>query len=171
MTRRTKSYIAFDGDADLMSYRTIQGWSADPRHPFVLNDAHELNYARDDSLPESICRQLQERLDVSRNFVLIVGSATNKNRKGIMQYEIRYALRNVLPIFLVFKGYSSTDGYDWTKLWANVLYPMLPLVLREWSGDKYCLLSPFTREVIVGAIEQYSNVYLPEKGYSWKWTV
>src|SRR2546430_1566672 len=91
---RTKTYIAFDGDTDLMSYRTIQAWSADPKHPFVLNDAHDINYARDDSLPESIINQLRERLDVSKHLVLLIGSATNRNRRGILQYEIRYALRN-----------------------------------------------------------------------------
>ena len=57
--RRTKTYIAFDGDTDLMSYRTIQAWSAAPKHPFALNNAHEINNARDDSLPESIMNQLR----------------------------------------------------------------------------------------------------------------
>lgn len=33
-----------------MSYRTIQAWSADQPTSFILNDAHDLNYARDDSL-------------------------------------------------------------------------------------------------------------------------
>jgi len=55
--RRTKTYIAFDGDTDFNSYHTFQSWSADPKHPFRLNDAHEINYARDDSLPTSIIAQ------------------------------------------------------------------------------------------------------------------
>ena len=91
---RTKTYIAFDGDTDLMSYRTIQAWSADPKYPFVLDNAHDVNYARDDSLPESIINQLRERLDASTRLVLIIGSATNRNRRGILQYEIRYAGSN-----------------------------------------------------------------------------
>lgn len=62
MTKRTRTYIAFDGDADLMSYRTIQGWSADPSYPFTLLDAHDLSNAQDDSLPESIIKQLKIRL-------------------------------------------------------------------------------------------------------------
>ena len=97
--RRTKTYIAFDGDADLMSYRTIQSWSVDPRQLFTLNDAHEVNNARDDSLPESIINQLRERLGVSKHLVLIIGSATNSNRKGILQYEI-----------------SKVDPISWTEL-------------------------------------------------------
>ena len=56
--KRTKAYIAFDGDTDLMSYRTIR-LDADPKYPFVLNDAHEINWARDDSLPQSIINELR----------------------------------------------------------------------------------------------------------------
>ena len=126
--KRTKTYIAFDGDADLMSYRTIQSWSADPKYPFNLNDAHDINYARDDSLPESIINQLRERLKVSKHLVLIIGSKTNRNRKGILQYEIRYALRNSLPIILVLKGFSSDDDHT-KELWNSELRPKIPAVL------------------------------------------
>lgn len=166
--RRTKTYIAFDGDTDLMSYRTIQSWSADPKYPFVLNDAHEINWACDDSLPESIINQLRERLQVSKHLVLIVGSATNKNRKGILQYEIGYALRNALPIILVFKGFSSDDENS-KELWQTKLLPKIPAVLEDWAEDKYCLVCPFTREVVVSAIQTYSNNHLPSKGYTWRW--
>lgn len=165
---RTKTYIAFDGDTDLMSYRTIQSWSADPRQPFVLNDAHEINNARDDSLPESIINQLRERLDVSKHLVLIIGSATNRNRKGILRYEIRYALRNSLPVILVFKGFSTEDGNS-EELWKRSLLPKIPGVLKDWTGDKYCLVCPFTREVVVRAIFSYSNNRLPTKDYTWCW--
>lgn len=166
--RRTKTYLAFDGDADLMSYRTFQGWSADPNCPFTLNDAHDINYSRDDSLPSSIINQLRERLNRSKNLVLIVGSATNKNRKGILQYEIRYALRNKLPIILVFKGFSSDDKIS-ESLWKNKLLPMLPATLRNWTAEKHCLLCPFTQKVVVKAINKYSNNYLPREGYTWDW--
>jgi Thoeris protein ThsB, TIR-like domain len=170
---RTKTYIAFDGDADLMSYRTIQGWSADKSNPFELNDAHELNYARDDSLPESIIAQLQERLEKSTNFLLIIGSETNKNRKGIMQYEIRYALRNTLPIFLVYKRYSTDQWYsssnkdEWNKHWFATMKPKLPLVLRETDQTEYCLICPFTREVVARVIGTYNHLKLPSHGYTW----
>jgi len=165
---RTKTYIAFDGDADLMSYRTIQGWSADKNNPFTLNDAHDVNEARDNSMPESIINQLRERMEVSKNVVLLISSDTNKNRKGILQWEIGYALRNNLPIILVFIGYSTSTPRSET-LWKDTLYPKIPSVLRETSLDKYCLLSPFTREKVVSAIQTYSINNLPSKGYTWYW--
>ena len=165
--RRTKTYIAFDGDADLMSYRTIQGWSADPSYPFVLNDAHDVNWARDDSLPESIINQLRGRLDVSKHLVLLVRSQTNRNRKGILQYEIRYTLRNVLPIILAFKGFSSDDDNS-ESLWREKLFPKIPAVLRG-AESKYCLVCPFTRTKVVSAIRTYSNNNLPSEDYTWCW--
>lgn len=165
--RRTKTYTAFDGDADLMCYRNIQKWSADPKCPFELNDAHDLTNARDDSLPESIINQLRPRLEASKHFLLIVGSQTNKNRKGILQYEMRYALRNKLPIFLVFKGFSEDNKND-KKLWEEKLLPQIPSIIRQ-ADEKYCLVCPFTQDAVIGAINKYSNNNLPAEGYTWFW--
>ena len=166
--RRTKTYIAFDGDADLMCYRTIQSWSADPKYPFHLNDAHEINYARDDSLPESIISQLRERMDASKNVVLIIGSQTNRNRKGILQWEIGYAVRHGLPIILAFKGYSA-DTLATEELWQTCLLPLIPKTLRDRANDAYCLVSPLTRNAVCSAIHKYSNTDLPSQGYTWYW--
>lgn len=164
---RTKTYVAFDGDADLMCYRTVQGWSADHAVGFTLNDAHCVNFARDDSLPESIIGQLRARLDLSKQLVLIVGTATARNRKGILRYELNYALRNNLPIILVFKDFSSdTPASD--QLWNSRLFPLLPAVIRN-ELDKYCLVCPFTRTAVCGAIQNYSHTALPEQGYTWYW--
>jgi hypothetical protein len=165
--RRTKNYIAFDGDADLMSYRTMQGWSQDPKTPFEVNDAHELNYAKDDSLPESIINQLRERLKRSKNFLLIIGSETNKNRRGILQYEINYAIDNKLPIILIFKGHNTEEEND-KKLWDEKLYPKIPKQIKD-ATEKYCLVSPFTRDVLYKTIQKYSNNNLPDNNYTWAW--
>lgn len=165
-TYRTKNYIAFDGDEDLMSYRTIQSWDRDINCTFHLNDAHNINYCNDDSLPESICKQLKERLDYSKNFVLIIGSNINKNRKGIVQYEINYALRNKLPIILVFKGYSNND--DINIIWRDKLLPKIPNIIRN-ASTKYCIVSPFTRSALEYAINNYSNNHLPQEGYNSNW--
>ena len=168
--RRTRTYIAFDGDTDLMSYRTIQGWSADRDTPFSLNDAHELNYARDDSLPESIIVQLRARLDASRHLLLIIGSATNTNRKGILQYELNYALRNKLPIFLTYKGYDDVVTKCNDRLWTQSLEPHIPAAVRNAAkADKYGLVMPFTKPRVITAIVGWSNVVLPAAGYTWHW--
>ncbi len=166
--RRTKTYIAFDGDADLMSYRNIQGWSKDYSTPFEINDAHELNHSRDGSLPDSIINQLRERLKRSKQLILIVGSQTNRNRKGILKYELNYALKNKLPITLIFKGHSSDETND-ENLWNSKLLPKIPGVIKNYSDDFYCLVTPFTRKSIYNSIKIYTNNNLPNKGYTWCW--
>lgn len=167
--RRTKTYIAFDGDADLMSYRTIQKWIADPTDTFNINNAHDMNFANDDSLPESIIKQLKERLDASKHLILLVGSKTNKNRKGILKYELNYALRHQLPIFLTFIGFNIiTVASD--ELWSKQLMPLIPAVIRDYDETKYCLVCPFTKNAVQNATETYSNNNLPNtKAYMWFW--
>ncbi len=166
--RRTKTYIAFDGDEDLMSYRTIQSWSADETVAFSLNDAHELTFARDDSLPESIINQLGPRLEASKHMVLIVSGKTSRNRKGILKYELNYALKHALPIILIFKGFSETDR-NTLALWQKKLLPRIPSVVSRWQGDKYCVVCPFTRNAVCSAIQRFSHRSLPSKGYEWCW--
>lgn len=164
---RTKTYIAFDGDSDLMSYRTIQGWNKDKTIPFSLNDAHDVNEARDNSLPESIINQLRERMELSKNIILLISPATNQNRKGILQWELGYAIRHQLPIILVFIKYNNNDTSSSDKLWSD-LYPKVHSIIRD-AKEKYCLICPFDRDQIFSAIQTYSNTNLPSKGYTWHW--
>jgi hypothetical protein len=164
---RTKIYTAFDGDSDMNYYRTLQMWSANSHIDFSLNDAHDLNYARDDSLPESIINQLRARLDVSKAMILLVGEKTKGNRKGILKYEINYALRNNLPILLSFIGFDGTETYT-SKLWADALLPKVPTIITD-ADVRYCLISPFTKSSVEYFISQYSNNCLPNQGYTWVW--
>ncbi len=54
MAYRNKLYIAFDGDNDMHWYRLLQAWRDNEHMDFDFYDAHDLNIARDTSLPESI---------------------------------------------------------------------------------------------------------------------
>jgi len=164
---RTRTYIAFDGDSDLMSYRTIQSWIANQGLSSVLRDAHDVNEARDDSLPESIINQLRERLDLSKILILLVGEKTKANRKGILKYELQYALRNRLPILLAFIGFAETDS-NIADLWKRYLHPKIPTVLTE-AEEIYGLVSPFTRAAIERGVKTYSDQRLPDRGYTWNW--
>ncbi|MDE1943749.1 MAG: TIR domain-containing protein [Betaproteobacteria bacterium] len=167
MVYRTKTYIAFDGDSDLMSYRTIQGWHANDSISFTLNNAHDVNMARDDSLPQSIINQLKDRLDASKILILLVGDKTKNNRKGILKYELQYALRNKLPIVLVFIGFDATIQ-NTADLWNRYLRPKIPTVLFD-EPEIYALVSPFTKNAVDHAINKYSNNSLPALGYTWNW--
>ncbi|MFA7296111.1 MAG: hypothetical protein WC211_02860 [Dehalococcoidia bacterium] len=165
---RLYTYVAFDGDADLMSYRLIQQWSKDPARPFTLWDAHSLNYARDDSLTDSIISQLKPRLDASRHVVLLVSDATARNRRGILEYEVNYAFRYQLPILCFFIGIDrGTPNTE--QLWRDTLFPRLPPVVRNHVGDKYCTLSPFTFDHLTQAVASFDQGRLPNPPYQWYW--
>ena len=167
MSYRTKTYIAFDGDSDLMSYRTVQSWSANQALSFNLKDAHDVNYARDDSLPQSIIIQLRARLDVSKIVILLVGDKTKYNRRGILKYELQYALGNNLPLLLAFIGFEPTQS-NTSELWNRYLQPKIPSVLLN-ATEIYALVSPFTRVAVEHAVKTYSHLQLPEQGYTWNW--
>jgi hypothetical protein len=82
MTYRTKTYIAADWDGDSNAVEQLYKW----KNSLTFVDAHDLTQARDSSLNCSIKRSLATRLDVSKTFVLIVGSNTKTVRSGSCQY-------------------------------------------------------------------------------------
>jgi len=152
MSTRTKTYIAFDGDSDLMSYRTVQSWSANQALSFNLNDAHDINTARDDSLPQSIINQLRERLDNTKILILLVGDRTKYNRKGILKYELQYALRNKLPILLTFIGFEAAHS-NTSELWNRYLRAELHACIAQRIR---ALPAPYRDVVWLRYIQDYS---------------
>ena len=109
MPYRNKTYVAFDGDNDIHYYRLMCAWKQNDNTSFNFFDAHDLNYARDTSLEESIKSQLRKRFDNSRTFVLLIGEKTRYLRKFV-PWEIDQALRRDLPIICVnINGKRSQD--------------------------------------------------------------
>ncbi|KAA6322887.1 hypothetical protein EZS27_027614 [termite gut metagenome] len=86
MAYRTKTYIAADWDGDKNAVEQLQKWSNSNYWSLSFTDAHDLTQARDNSLNCSIKSSLAVRLDVSKTFVLIVGSNTKSVRSGSCQY-------------------------------------------------------------------------------------
>ena len=86
MIYRTKTYIAADWDGDKDAVDQLHKWNDSDKWNLSFTDAHELTQARDSSLYCSVKSSLATRLDVSKTFVLIVGSNTKTVRKGSCQY-------------------------------------------------------------------------------------
>lgn len=82
MAYRTRTYLAGDWDHDKSAIDILYQWKNNKRLNFDFLDAHELRNAKDTSLTCSIKRSLKERLDLSKNFVLIVGNHTNDLTRG-----------------------------------------------------------------------------------------
>ena len=83
---RTKTYIAADWDGDKSAVDQLYKWKNSDHWSFDFVDAHDLTQARDSSLNCSIKASLKKRIDVSKTFVLIVGSQTKTVRAGSCQY-------------------------------------------------------------------------------------
>lgn len=113
MALRNKTYIAFDGDNDIHYYRLMIAWKHNQNSffkDFSFYDAHEMNYARDDSQEESIKRQLLERLNASNRFILLIGDSTRYLYKFV-KWEIEQAIKQQIPIIAVnLSGKRSRDS-------------------------------------------------------------
>lgn len=82
MAYRTKTYIAGDWDGDKDAIGQLYKWKESKYLSLDFIDAHDLHQARDTSLNCSIKKSLQQRLDVSKRFVLVVGEKTKNLRSG-----------------------------------------------------------------------------------------
>ena len=103
MAYKNRTYIAFDGDSDIRYYWLMKAWKHNSRDFFAnfnFYDAHDTNSARDSSQEQSIKRQLSERLDNSKLFVLLVGDSTRYLYKFV-KWEIEQAITKNIPIIVV----------------------------------------------------------------------
>jgi len=94
---RNKTYVCFDGDTDMASYRLMTAWHANEKFSFQFQNAHDLNTARDSSQEESIKRQLRERFANSKDFIVLIGEKTRFLTKFV-RWEMEVALKLGLPI-------------------------------------------------------------------------
>ena len=107
-------------------YRLMQAWRASDGTNFNFIDAHNLNVTRDSSQEASIKRQLKERLDNSRIFILLVGEHTRLLRKYV-RWEIGMAIESGLPLICCnLNGKRSLDSDRCPALIRNQLAIHIP---------------------------------------------
>ena len=91
MANRTKTYITADWDKDIDAVEQLRKWNdSDFFTKIDFVDVHEYVQSRDDSLCCTIKRSLNERMNMCKTFILIVGSKTNFITKGSCQYCPKY---------------------------------------------------------------------------------
>ena len=88
---RTKTYIAADWDNDFEVVEKLYEWNNSDHYNLHFLDVHKEKQSRDSSKYCSIKRSLKERMDISKTFVLIVGSSTISVTKGSCKYCERYS--------------------------------------------------------------------------------
>lgn len=86
MSRRTKTYLAADWEADFDAIEQLHKWNSSNYWSLHFVDAHDWKQARDTSLNCTIKSSLKSRMDVSKAFILVVSSSTDRTRAGSCQY-------------------------------------------------------------------------------------
>ncbi len=129
---RTRTYIAGDWTGDEKLIQQLYKWNESNYWNLHFVDAHKDIQASDKSLSCSIKKSLQERLDISKTFVLVVGKHTlNLTRgscancprysssygctsggsvslKSFIEYECDKAVRDGLNIIVIY-NYANVD--------------------------------------------------------------
>ncbi|SFD03472.1 TIR domain-containing protein [Collimonas sp. OK412] len=103
MSYRNKTYVAFASE-DISKYRLMEAWKANEHIDFDFFDAHDLFVSRDTSTPETIKRNLRERLKNAKQVVLL-GSKDGKRKSGdgvsFLAHEIEVIIEFNLPVVVV----------------------------------------------------------------------
>lgn len=143
MSYRNKTYIAFDADNDMHWYQLMKAWKENDNIDFDFHNAHELNKLRPTASEDQIKRKLRERLNYTKQMIVLVGNST-KNLYKFVRWEIEVALGLDIPIIAVNldKSNGSTDK--------------TPPILKNDA----CFVSvPFDLKKIQYALDNFPNEY------------
>lgn len=159
MAYRNGTYIAFHAEgktdptaSDIKYYRTLKMWHENDAVDFRFVNSHDKVAAMADSSSKAkIMGSLRQRLDNSKNMILILGSTT-KNDTDFVPYEIEYAIDTCqIPIIVAYTKYSSI-------LHPNSHRDAWPLALRQRidNGSASAIHIAFNRNLIDTAIDRYN---------------
>ncbi|MDB5678385.1 TIR domain-containing protein [Sphingomonas bacterium] len=167
MAYRNGTYVAFHAEgssdptaSDIKYYRMMLAWHANDGSSFSFYNSHDKVAAvRDSSVDETIKRSLRERLDNSKNMVLIVGQRTRFDT-DFVPYEINYAAGTCgIPIIAAYPGQGIIRNPSaLSSLWPKALAD------RIANGTASVIHVPFHQKTIENAIGQFSHNQLPSGG-------
>lgn len=148
MSYRNKTYVAFASE-DIKSYWLMEAWRDNDHIDFNFVDAHNLATALDTSQPDTIRRRLRERLNNTKQVVLL-GSATCKSKAGktssFIHYEVETIVALNLPVVV-----ANLDGDR--KIDRN----FIPQALLD--EDYYTLSVSLQPTIIMHALDNYAIEY------------
>jgi hypothetical protein len=142
---RNKTYVAFASE-DIHCYRLMEAWRDNEKVDFDFFDAHDLFISRDTSKPETIKRNLGERMKNAKQFVLL-GSAAAKRKggdgKSFLAFEVQTMLALRLPIVV-----ANLNGS------TAIERSLIPQPLLD--ADYYTLSVAFRPKIIKHALDRYA---------------
>ncbi|EBB3832015.1 molecular chaperone Tir [Salmonella enterica subsp. enterica serovar Carrau] len=148
MSYRNKTYVAFASE-NISSYRLMEAWKANENIDFNFFDAHDLFVSRDTSKPETIKKNLRERMKNAKQIVLL-GSSDAKRKGGdgdsFLAHEIDLILEFNLPVVI-----ANLDGDR--KVDRN----FIPRPLLD--ADHYTVSVSFQPKIIKYALDNYCATY------------
>lgn len=149
MTYRNKTYVAFASE-DISKYRLMEAWRENANIDFDFYDAHDLFISRDTSKPETIKRNLRERMKNAKQVVLL-GSSDGKRKGGdgvsFLAHEVKVMIELNLPIVV-----ANLDGD------RNIDRNFIPAPLL--NADYYTLSVSFQPKIIKFALDNYAPRYV-----------
>jgi hypothetical protein len=161
---RNGTYIAFHAGgttdptaSDIKYYRILKAWHEHDDIEFEFINSHDkVAGVRDTSTKATLRRSLVERLNKSRNMVLIIGPPTRFDTDWV-PFEIGYAV-DVCKIPII----ATYIGYDWITAPAE-LRPLWPpaFASRIDSLTVRAIHIPFKQKAIDDAIRQFNHDNLP----------
>jgi hypothetical protein len=148
MSYRNKTYIAFASE-DLNYYWLMKAWNENEKIDFDFFNAHDVFEARDSSSPETIKRRLRERLNNTKQ-VILLGSKDARRKGGdgdsFLAYEIEVILELNLPIVIANLCRSR-----------NIVTTNIPQPLIE--QNHFNVSVSFQPKIIQYALDNYAEGY------------
>lgn len=148
MSYRNKTYAAFASE-DIHNYRLMEAWRDNDKIDFDFYDAHDLYISLDTSKPETIKRNLRERMKNAKQIVLL-GSSIGRKKGGdgtsFLAHEVKVAIEFNLPIVV-----ANLNGD------RNVDKKFIPQPLLDM--DYYTLSVSFQPAIIKYALDDYAPIY------------
>lgn len=167
MAYRNGTYIAFHAndtpnptESDMKYYNTLRMWKVREDNDFNFINSHDkTGSVRDTSKKATLERSLKERLNNSKNMILIIGDTTWQDTDWVPM-EIAYAV-DVCKIPII----AAYPGYNWILAPAQLsqLWPKA-LADRISNGTAHVIHIPFRQEPLTSAVSQFDLTHFPLGG-------
>jgi len=148
MSYRNKTYVAFASE-DIHCYRLMEAWRDNDHIDFSFFDAHDLYQARDTSQPQTIKRNLRERMKNAKQIVLL-GSTTAKTKGSdgvsFLAHEVTVAIEFSLPVVV-----ANLDGD------REIDHNFIPTPLLD--ADYYTMSVSFQPAIIQFTLDHYPAAF------------
>lgn len=148
MSYRNKTYVAFASE-DIRYYRMMEAWRDNDNIDFDFKDAHDLYISRDTSQPETIKRNLRERMKNAKQVVLL-GSKDARRKGGdgvsFLAHEVKVLMEYRLPVVV-----ANLDR-DRTVDRAFIPEPLL-------AAQYYTISVSFQTKIIQYALDHYAPTF------------